>query len=74
MGKGCRPVTKCPEPPPPTEEENEEGVEEGAKDESQAGQKLQQNGCHLAYEHMRMEHIWIGYIWIYGYGYEHMSI
>ena len=42
------PVTERPEPAPPTEENDEEGVEEGAEDESEAGEKLQKDGCHLS--------------------------
>ena len=45
--KNSSPVTKCSESPSTTEENDEKGVEDGAKDESQADQELQENGCHL---------------------------
>ena len=45
--KNSSPVTKCSKSPSTTEENDEKGVEDGAKDESQADQELQENGCHL---------------------------
>ena len=35
------PVTECPEPASAAEENDEEGVEYGAKDEGEAGEELQ---------------------------------
>ena len=35
------PIAECPKSASPTEENDEKGVEDGAKDESEAGQELQ---------------------------------